>query len=84
MFFNDISNYTSIIKQINQIYYWRSKSKTDRHYNCFQRQLKWKLYIKVIKMPSWKAWVQRPSGQIKMEGSVSRKVGRDANIAYVS
>ncbi len=26
-----------------------------------QRLLKWKVYTKVIKMPGWKAWVQRPS-----------------------
>ncbi len=36
-------------------------------------------------MPSWKAWVKRPSGLIKMEGSASafidsREVGIEANI----
>jgi hypothetical protein len=31
---------------------------------CYlQRLLKWKVYTKVIKMPGWKAWVQRPSGR---------------------
>jgi hypothetical protein len=30
-----------------------------------------KVYAKVIKMLSWIAWVQRPSGIIKTEGSTS-------------
>ncbi len=29
------------------------------------------MYTKVIKMPSWMAWVQRPSGLIKMDRSGS-------------
>jgi hypothetical protein len=32
--------------------------------------LKWKDYKKVIKMLSWVAWVQRPSGPINIEGSL--------------
>jgi hypothetical protein len=30
---------------------------------------KWKVLTKIIKMSCLKAWVQRPSGLIKMEGS---------------
>jgi hypothetical protein len=30
-----------------------------------------KVYAKVIKMPRWIAWVQKPSGLIKTEGSTS-------------
>ena len=30
-----------------------------------------KVHKKVYQMPSWMAWVQRPSGLIKMEGSTS-------------
>jgi hypothetical protein len=41
-------------------------------------------YTQVLKTPSWMAWAQRPSGQIKMEGSASAFKGRecfvDANI----
>jgi hypothetical protein len=31
----------------------------------FTKISKQKVFIKVIKMPRWKAWVQRPSGLIK-------------------
>jgi hypothetical protein len=31
-------------------------------------------------MPSWKAWVQRPSVLIKKEGSEGREDGIEANI----
>ncbi len=41
----------------------------------FTRLLKWKVYTKVIKMPSWMAWVQRPSCQIKVEGSTRAFIG---------
>ncbi len=44
---------------------------TQKHYFYLQLSLKWKVYTKVIKMPSWKAWDQRPSGLVKMEGSAS-------------
>ena len=46
-------------------------SLVNKHCNYLQSQLKWKAYTKVIKMPSWMAWVQRPSGLIKVEGSAS-------------
>jgi hypothetical protein len=54
---------------INQVYCWRYKSKTHKHYNFLQSLLKWKVYTKIIKMPSWKTWVQSASGLIKAEGS---------------
>jgi hypothetical protein len=55
----------------NQSYYWRCKSKTHKHYNYSHRWIEWKVYTKVIKMPSWKAWVKRQSGLIKSGGSAS-------------
>jgi len=48
------------------------------HY--LQWQLKWKIYTKVIKMLSWMAWVQRPSGLIQVEGSASTY--RGSNLGY--
>ncbi len=30
-----------------------------KHYNYLQRILTWKVLLKVIKMPIWKAWVKR-------------------------
>jgi hypothetical protein len=56
---------------INQVYYWRYKSKTHAHKIYLQRQLKWKLYTKVIQTPRRVAWEQRPSSLIKVEGSES-------------
>ncbi len=38
--------------------------------------LKWKVHTKVIKMPRLTAWVQRPSGLIKMEGSARAFIQR--------
>ncbi len=37
----------------------------------FTKAIKREVYTKVIKMPGWMAWVQRPSGLVKAEGSTS-------------
>ncbi len=54
---------------INQVYCRRYKSKTHKHYNFLQSLLKWKVYTKVIKLPSWKTWMQSANGLIKAQGS---------------
>ncbi len=33
-----------------------------KHYSYLQALLKQKLFTKFIKMPEWKAWVNRPGG----------------------
>ena len=45
------------------------KVKYTKHCLSLQSQLKWKIYTKVIKMPSRMAFVQRPSGLIFDKGS---------------
>jgi hypothetical protein len=37
-----------------------------KHYNYLQGVLKQKVFTKVIKLPSGRLWVQRPSGSVKM------------------
>jgi hypothetical protein len=37
----------------------------NKYYNNLQILLKLKAVTKVIKMPSWKAWLMRPSGLMK-------------------
>jgi len=39
--------------------------KTQEHYNYLQRQLKQKVFTKIIKMPSLRAWAKKPNGLIK-------------------
>ncbi len=41
--------------------------KTHKQHNYLQLILKQKVFTKVIKMPSWKAWVRRLIGLIKRE-----------------
>ncbi len=54
--------------QINQVYYCQYESKTHKYYNYLRRLIKGKVFTKVIKMPSWRAWVQRTSSLIKSGG----------------
>jgi hypothetical protein len=37
-----------------------------KHYNYLQGPLKQKVFTKVIKLPSGRLWVQRPSGSVKV------------------
>ncbi len=62
------NNDRNIIKQVS----WDKSSsllkiqkQNTQTLQIFTMQLKWKVYTKVIKMPSWKAQIQRPSGLIK-------------------
>jgi hypothetical protein len=43
--------------------------------------LKWKLYTKAIKTPSWEAWVQRANGLIKNGGK--QELLREATLIKV-
>jgi len=47
---------------------------SSKYYNCLQLILKHKVFTKVIKIQSWKAWVQRPSGLI-LRGRKSNAFG---------
>jgi hypothetical protein len=51
---------TSLLEK-NQVYHQRYKCKTHKLFNYLQ--LKWKVFTKVIKMPSW-ACVERYCGLI--------------------
>ncbi len=73
--------------QINQVYYWRYKSKPHEHCNNLQHKLKQKVFTKVIKMTSLEVQVHRPRSLIKstvkrewFNLSVSREVGVEVNI----
>ncbi len=39
--------------------------KTRKDYNYLQRQSKQKVFTKIIKMPSLRAWAKKPNGLIK-------------------
>ncbi len=52
-------SYYGTVLQINQAYYIRLINETHKHYNYLQLILKQKLFTKVMKMQSRKAWGNR-------------------------